>query len=338
MARQTLEKGFRAQEWKLLAICYLLVVLSSMRLSAQSGLTIEGDPRTRLVADQDTTPSEHVPNVGATVSRTAHTIQDSLSSLCMPVPDLGNPRTLREQQAEWEIGTKLASEIEQRETIIHDPDISSHLNRLERSITGNSHLQGCFSVQIIEDVEANAYSLPGGFLYLTSGLILVARSEGELAAALAHETAHVTAHHFMRIERKRRLWGRLALAGGPAGYFVRRFIGPILTRKLIRNSEFEADRLSLQYQSASGYDPTELGQLLRGAFQDESKPASFVQRLFDTHPLVTTRIKRLETTVASLTPKTTDYVVDSSDFHLLKERVSRLLTYVIIPSNTHQAP
>jgi predicted Zn-dependent protease len=335
---QRSRKRFYAQPWKRLPICYLFFVLSSIQLSAQSALTIEIDLLTRLAADQESTSSEHAPSVGATASGTADAAQDGVSSFCLPLAPPRNQPIVRKQQAEWEIGNKLAAEIEQQETIIHDPDISAYLNRLERSIASNSHLEGCFSVQIIEDLEANAYSLPGGFLYLTSGLILVAQSEGELTAALAHETAHVTAHHFMRIERKRRMWGRLALAGGPAGYFVRRFIGPILTRKLIRNSEFEADRLSLRYQSGSGYDPTELSQLLRGAFQDESKRASFVQRLFDTHPLITTRIRRLDNASESASPATADYIVDTGDFHELKERLSRLLKLVIIPATASKTP
>ena len=259
---------------------------------------------------------------------------DALAPLCaIPLHSLSQPIG-RELQTELEIGRKLAIEMEQRETIINDPDLGDYLNGLEQNIVHNSGLGGCFVVKLVEDVEANAYSLPGGFLYVTSGLILIAQSEGELTAALAHETAHVTAHHFVRIEHERRLWGRLALAGGPAGYMVRKFIGPLLTRKLIRNSEFEADRLSLKYQSASGHDPTEFRELLQTAFQYDGKPPSFVERLFVTHPLVTTRIKRLESLEDSSPPAAGPCVVDTSNFHEIKERLSRL----IFPSPASQSP
>jgi len=215
--------------------------------------------------------------------------------------------------------------MERHETIIQDPELSKYLNRLEQDIVRKSHLQGCFVVELIQDVEANAYSLPGGFLYVTSGLMLLAQSEGELTAALAHETAHVAAHHFTRIEHQRRVWGRVALAGGPAGYLVRRVLGPLLTRKLVRNAEFEADRLSLKFQSASGYDMTEFSELLRSIFQDENKPASFVERLFDTHPLITTRITRLQNVGARMLRAPTNQIVDTSDFHEVKKRLSGLL-------------
>jgi len=70
---------------------------------------------------------------------------------------------------------------------------------------------------------------------------LSAETEGELVAALAHETAHVMARHFSRIERKRRMGHGLMLAGGPAGYLVAQFLGPILMRKQVRNAEFDLD-------------------------------------------------------------------------------------------------
>jgi predicted Zn-dependent protease len=266
--------------------------------------------------------SRLVPNIGSLSTA------DKLGSDCQAFPLSTNyafDRADRQWQAERAVGSKFATEVEKQATLIEDPALTEYVNRLEQVIVRSSHLRGCFHVKLLNDVEANAFSLPGGFLYVTSGLILLADSEGELTAALAHETGHVTARHFAQIERQRRIWGRLVLAGGPAGYLVRRFLGSLLTRKLIRNSEFEADRLSLKYQSASGYDPGEFSRLLQSVFQDEDKPASFVERLFATHPSTTTRIKRLNELTGRLSPATTDYAVDTSDFHQAKERLALLL-------------
>ena len=234
-------------------------------------------------------------------------------------------RAKRQWQAEWTTGSQLAAKIEQDTTVIEDPNLTAYVNSLELTIVKRSDLQGCFLVKILDDPEANAFSLPGGFLYVTTGLLLVADSEGELTAALAHETGHVTARHFAKIEQKRRVWGRVALAGGPVGYLARRLFGPLLTRKLIRNSEFEADQLSLQYQSASGYDPGEFSRLLKNAFQDQGKAPSFVERLLNTHPLTSTRIKRLDKVRRRLPPGTTNQPIDTSRFLHVKERLAALL-------------
>jgi Peptidase family M48 len=234
-------------------------------------------------------------------------------------------RAGRQWQAEWAVGNKLAAEVERQATFIEDPALKEYVNRLEQAIVRSSELRGCFHVTLLNDVEANAFSLPGGFLYVTSRLILLADSEGQLTAALAHETGHVSARHYARIERERRIWGRLALVGGPAGYLARRFLGSLLTRKLIRNAEFEADRLSLKYQIASRFDPGEFSRLLQSVFQEQGKPPSFGERLVATHPPITTRIKRLDKLTDRLSPATTDYTVDTSDFHQAKKRLALLL-------------
>ena len=274
---------------------------------------------------------------GGAIVAEKKSIVDGVGEVCPTSAPTANSSFGHEWQAEWMEGKKLAAEIEKEEPLIGDPALTEYLNRLEQTIVRSSGLRGCFVVKLLEDAEANAFSLPGGFLYVTSGLVLVIENEGELTAALAHETGHVTARHFARIDHKRRIGGRLALAGGPAGYLVRLFVGPLLTRKLIRNSEFEADRLCLTYQRASGHDPREFSRLLQNAFQEEDKRVSFIGRLFDTHPLITTRLKRLDKLTEHLQPMITDYNVDAKDFHAFKGRLLGLLRSANIPVPPTQA-
>ena len=215
--------------------------------------------------------------------------------------------TDRQWQAEWTSGKMLADVLERHVALISNPNITEYLNRLEQAIVFNSHLRECFVVKLVNDIEANAYSFPGGFLYVTSGMILTADNEAELIAALAHETGHITARHFTKLEAKRR-WG----------------LGRLVTLKLLRNAEFEADRLALKYGAASGYDPLELARLLENVFQEEGEPLSFFARLFDTHPPTDTRIKRATQATNRLVPQT-DYVVDTSEFHDVMRRVADVM-------------
>jgi predicted Zn-dependent protease len=230
----------------------------------------------------------------------------------------------RQGSAEWALGKKLAADLERHATLISDRFTTDYLNRLEQAIVLHSHLQGCFVVKLVNNVETNAYSLPGGFLYVNSGLILNAENEAELVAALAHETGHITARHFTKIEAQRRVWRRLSLAGGPAGWALRWRLGRLFTLKLLRNAEFEADRLAAGYQSASGYDPSELTHLLQDVSQQEGKPASFFARLFDEHPSTDARIKRVRQAIGCHRRSQT-YAVDTSQFHDVKGRVADLM-------------
>ncbi|PYX40246.1 MAG: hypothetical protein DMG81_06915, partial [Acidobacteria bacterium] len=78
-------------------------------------------------------------------------------------------------------------------------------------------------------------------------------------------------------------------------------------------------------QSASGYDPKEFSRLLHDAFQDDGKPESFLERLFDTHPLITTRVKRLDKLADQLSPVIVGYKVDTESFDEFKQRLLYLL-------------
>jgi hypothetical protein len=228
-------------------------------------------------------------------------------------------------QTEWATGKKQAVVFEQHMILITEPAITEYLNHLEQAIVRHSHLRGCFVVKLVNDGETNAYSLPGGFLYVTTGLILNSANEAELVGALAHETGHVTARHLTKIDARRRIWRRLSLAAGPAGYALRWKLGFLLTQKLLRNAEFEADRLALKYLSASGYDPIEIAHLLQDAFAQEGKPASFFTRLFDEHPSIDTRIKRVTQATGRYPQSETGYVVDTSEFHEVKRHLADVL-------------
>jgi predicted Zn-dependent protease len=230
---------------------------------------------------------------------------------------------LKTQQAEYGLGSRLAADVEQQKELISDAFILQYINHLEQKVTRSSELPGCFVVKVLSDPEPNAYSLPGGFIYVTAGLIDLIDSEGELVAVLAHETGHVTARHQTRIESETHSWGRLALVAGPAGYALRRYLGPLLMLKLVRNSEYEADRLGLRYTVASGYDPLEFGRLLQTAFADEQENDSFLDRLYDSHPPTKTRVERLQAAIPRLLTPKAGYIVNASEFTQMKKCLAK---------------
>ena len=234
------------------------------------------------------------------------------------------------QQAEYALGRKLAADVEQHKELISDDFILHYINHLEQKITRSSELPGCFVVKVLSDPEPNAYSLPGGFIYVTAGLIDLIDSEGELVAILAHETGHVTARHQTRIESETHNWRRLALVGGPAGYALRRYLGSLLMLKLVRNSEYEADRLGLRYTVASGYDPLEFGRLLQTAFAREQETESFLDRLYDTHPPTKARVERLQIAIPRLLTPKAGYIVNASEFSQMQECLAKSWPHRVI--------
>ncbi len=100
--------------------------------------------------------------------------------------------------SEIKMGKQYADEIEKSTKFITDPVVDEYVNRIGQNIVKNSDCKVPFTIKVIDSDEINAMALPGGFFYVNSGLILAADEEAELAGVMAHEIAHVCAHHAAR--------------------------------------------------------------------------------------------------------------------------------------------
>ena len=96
------------------------------------------------------------------------------------------------------MGKSLAQEVEKAAKLVDDPVISEYVNRVGQNIVRNSDAKVPFTIKVIDCDEVNAFSLPGGFFFVYTGLIHIAETEAELASVMAHEIAHVAARHGTR--------------------------------------------------------------------------------------------------------------------------------------------
>ena len=234
---------------------------------------------------------------------------------------VGSQSRWRSKDSEWAKGNELAATAESHTSLVDDQVVYDYVNQIERKIVHDSQLEGCFVVKILKDAEFNAYSYPGGFIYVTSTLLLSAQNEDQLAAVLAHETAHVVARHVTTLDRESRNWRRIALFAGPAGFSLRHYLGPIVTMKLLRNQESEADRLGLQFFTRSGYDPDEFVRVLQIAFPDDYQPERFLDRIYNSHPPIKSRIKHLQVASHEFHFNTANHAPDNSEFALIQAQL-----------------
>src|SRR5258708_34605040 len=113
-----------------------------------------------------------------------------------------------------ELGKQLTEEVQRQAKIVEDPLISEYVNRIGQNLVRNSDAKVPFTFQVIEGNSPNAFALPGGYVFVYTALIKIADEEDELAAAMAHEIAHVAARHMTRQATKSQI---VNLAGGAAG-------------------------------------------------------------------------------------------------------------------------
>src|SRR6516165_9908457 len=112
--------------------------------------------------------------------------------------DVGKGVNFYSLEKETAIGKQLAQEVEKSAKIVDDPPPAEYVNRLAQNLARNSDIKVPVTAKWIDSPEVNAFALPGGFLFVNTGVILKADNEAELASVMAHEIAHVAARHGTR--------------------------------------------------------------------------------------------------------------------------------------------
>jgi predicted Zn-dependent protease len=233
---------------------------------------------------------------------------------------------------EIKMGKGYAMEIEKSTKFITDPVVLEYVNRVGQNIVKNSDCKVPFTIKIIDSDVINAMALPGGYFYVNSGLILNADEEAELAAVMAHETAHVCAHHAVR-EMTRMNYAQISmvpvmiLVGGWTGYGIyegAQLAIPITFLKFSRDFEAQADYLGVQYMYRAGYDPQAFISFFEKIQALEKRKPGMVEKAFADHPQTPERILRSQEEIARILPARDEYTVTTSEFDDIKARLARI--------------
>ena len=234
--------------------------------------------------------------------------------------------------SEIKMGKQYAMEIEKSTHFIDDPVVTEYVNRIGQNIVKNSDCKVPFTIKVIDSDEINAFALPGGFFYVNSGLILNADEEAELAGVMAHETAHVCAHHAAR-EMTRLNYAQLSMI--PVMIFVPGWTGygiyeassiaiPVTFMKFSRDFEAQADYLGVQYMYRAGYDPQAFITFFEKVQALEKRKPGAVAKVFADHPQTPERILASQEEIARILPARDEYTVTTSEFDDVKARLARI--------------
>ena len=263
--------------------------------------------------------------------------------------DIGDRKTTRRASSisvedELKLGEILSRQFEQEVQLSSDPAALALVDRVAQRIARNSDAYLPITVRLIDTHEINVATLPGGHIYVTLGLLRTVSSEAELASALAHGVARVTAGPLMGMELSTFLPATLSqnlfLAGGISGPAAQNGL-PIQIKVFAASQEAvrEADSLGLQYLYASGYDPRLAVDLLQkiealspaardlqqGPVYDPSlpQPAGKLEKIpaaVRRHPTIPQRIKKIQVATRSLPPRDSN-IVTTAEFEEVRRSI-----------------
>ena len=243
-------------------------------------------------------------------------------------------RSIISEQKEIAIGQKYAEQINRTAKLVKDPVITEYVNRVAQNIARSSDAKIPITVRVIDSPEINAFTLPGGIIYVNTGLLHAAGGEAQLAGVLAHEIAHVACRHWASDATKQTLlqYLTLPLIFTPMSYPV--YIGvseglnlgiPLAFLKFSRSDEQQADFLGLQYMWKAGYDPNAYLSMFAKIIQEGRRTPGSVAGVFMDHPPTQDRIINAEKEIKTVLPGRSEYLVSDSEFQSVQERLNDVL-------------
>lgn len=216
-----------------------------------------------------------------------------------------------DEDPEVRMGREAAQEIERTLKLVNDPALVERVNRIGQEIADvanasdipvtwgiNKKSQFQYTFKIVDDKDVNAFSLPGGFIYVNKGLLDYVQSDHELAAVLAHEIAHAAHHHLLKLGQENEKINRrvtlpallvLVLTGAPARDLNNVMMGVQLYQiaKLngfTQEAEMDADHAAIYYLTRTKYNPVGMLTFMERLARDEARRPERQLGIFRTHP------------------------------------------------------
>ncbi len=207
---------------------------------------------------------------------------------------------LMSESEEISLGEKYNQQVLEEMAVYADPKLAAYVDQVGQRIARVSHRpQLDYHFTVIDSTTVNAFALPGGYIYITRGILAYLNSEAELAAVLGHEVGHVTARHSVRQQSASTATGIAgsilgAATGVPASQDLFNVFGKAILSGYGRKQELEADRLGALYLARAGYDPQAMLEVIgvlknqelfeQQRAREEGREARAYHGVFATHP------------------------------------------------------
>ena len=258
----------------------------------------------------------------------------SPSAISDGLPDLGDvSQAVLTPLQERQIGQQSMMQIRAGKQYLDDAEVNDYLNQLGAKLAENSPEPSLnFEFFAVNDYNVNAFALPGGFIGVNAGLLLITQSESELASVLSHEISHVTQHHLARMIEAQQGDGLVSMAAIAIAILAARTTPQAAEATIVgvqaaniqkqlnftRAYEEEADRIGLQLLQKSGFNTHAMPEFLERLQKATRLLDSNAPNYMRTHPITSDRIAEIENRVHNQPYR---LILDSLDFQLVRSKL-----------------
>lgn len=231
-----------------------------------------------------------------------------------------------------QLGKEARGEIEKKLAIVHNAQLSTYVTSIGERLARSPHAGDFpFTFTVVYDKNVNAFSLPGGPVYLNTGVIAACENEAQLAGVMAHEMSHIALRHgTSQLSKQNLIALPAALIGGAVGNdslisrIARLGIGLGANSVLLRFSrtaESQADYNGAAIMAEAGYNPIEMARFFEKLEAQDPHQGGLAQFLSD-HPNPGNRVAAVEEEVRHMPQR--NYVDDSPRFHKMRDLTAHL--------------
>jgi beta-barrel assembly-enhancing protease len=227
---------------------------------------------------------------------------------------------------EWKLGAQLSQDVARQVRLNNDPAVNGYVRDMGRRIVAQAappFNQLPWEFHVVQDDAINAFAIPGGHVYVNTGLIKNADSAAELAGVMAHEISHILARH--STEQISRQYGLSVIAGavlgqnpGQLSQIAAQIVAGGALARFSREAEREADEIGIQAMAAAGYNPNGMASMFEELLEHRQSQPSRVEQFFSTHPLTEERIRDSRARAAQIGNRG---ITDEPAFQDIKRRV-----------------
>lgn len=265
-------------------------------------------------------------------------------------------KTSLSREQEIALGKQAAAQVEREMEVIHNPEIERWLNQIGQKLAQTPEANAYpYYFKLVNDDSINAFALPGGPMFVNTGLIKAADSEGEVAGVLAHEMSHVALRHSAAQINKQQTYGTLfGVLGAAAGVLTSdqngqcgllcqitqagtNIGGSSVLMKFSRGYEHDADLNGARMMAAAGYDPMQLPRFFEKLEAQQGKanePRGLALWLSD-HPATGNRVEYVSQDIQFYPPRT--YNANTGQFPRIKQLIATIPPPKMKPAKLLQA-